>query len=498
MGGPGVETRMAILKETTEQQILKPLRNHRWNASIIAENAHAEYVVIEARKSDRVHRIGLLYTSSVDTKFYQELDEQVESVFVSGALYQVDRHAFGISRPVNSIDQFFAALIAWNKEIAPSAYVAPLKPKPTIVRRITAEAPLDAIWARLEQFGSVQLARKLVERRCGDDLRPIAAAVKAEGIAFTIRNASDYFRAGANESLSRRILNLYYGVLALASAEMLASPNGASDLDEIESFTKGGHGLSTVATSGGFGSFGIHVLNSGFFSRWASFLGADISVYPRQRAKTEGDLQNLPPSTYTTIGRLLAAIPELGDLYLEVFDQEPSWIVPIYEWQEGDLSSNFGIDVKSESTYITLLDQSRRLSQNKISSARWPIAEVAPTKSEGTGNAFRARVDHAGYEYWHEALPLHESPFLPSGALIMPVLSGTEEYRSNAFVVLYALSIIVRYMPSVWRRIEGGDWDQYSVLIKTTIGIFERVLPEEFLETIIGERLHVRQPGSWT
>lgn len=497
MGGVGVEARMNILRQAAEQQILKPLRDHGWEPTITSEMTGGEYLIIEAQKADRTHAIALLYTSATGNHIYKALDGQVEQIFVNGALYRVDSYAHGISKPVSPIDQFFATLIAWNKDIAPSVAGPTVKPRPQVIRQITSEAPLDAIWARLEQFRSVHLAKKLVERRQVGDIRPIALAVKAEAIAFTIRNAADYFRAGNSESLSRRILNLYYGVLALASAEMLAS-SAASDLDEIETFTKGGHGLNTVPSStGGFAGFHIHVLNSGFYARWAASLGIDISTYPKQRAKTEGDLQNLPPDTQTTISRVLSAIPELGDLYLEVFDEEPSWIVPLYDAEASGGFAHFSGGARPDSSYITLLDQSGRISQECIKAANWPITEIAEGKSEYSGKAFRARVDHAGHEFWHEALPLHSSAFLPNPTLIMPVLSGTGEYRSLALVVLYALSIIVRYMPSIWRRIEGGDWDQYLAVIKTTIGIFERVLPEEFLETIIGERVHARQPGSW-
>jgi hypothetical protein len=441
---------MSILRQAAEQQILKPLRDHGWEPSVVSEVTGGEYLIIKAQKADKVHTIAFLYTSATANQIYRMLDGQVEHIFTNGALFRIESYAFGISKPVSPIDQFFATLIAWNKEIAPTVAAPTLKPKPHIIRRITAETPLDAIWARLEQFRSVHLAAKLVQRRHGGELDQNTISRRAEGVAFTIRNAADYFRAGNSESLSRRILNLYYGVLALASAEMLASPSGASDLDEIESFTKNGHGLNTVpASTGGFGGFHIHVLNSGFYARWASFLGYDISTYPRQRAKTEGDLQNLPPDTHTTISQLLSTVPELGDLFLEVFDGEPSWIVPHYDAEASGGFARFANGARPDSSYITLLDQSGRISQERILAANWPVTEVAEAQSEYTGRAFRARVDHAGQEFWHGALPLHHSPFLPSQALIMPVLSGAGEYRSIALVILYALSIIVRYMPSV-------------------------------------------------
>jgi hypothetical protein len=52
-------------------------------------------------------------------------------------------------------------------------------------------------------------------------------------------------------------------------------------------------------------------------------------------------------------------------------------------------------------------------------------------------------------------------------------------------------------MPSSWRRVEGGDWDEYLALIENAVAVFERLLPEQFLESIIGERVVVSQPGSF-
>ena len=56
---------------------------------------------------------------------------------------------------------------------------------------------------------------------------------------------------------------------------------------------------------------------------------------------------------------------------------------------------------------------------------------------------------------------------------------------------------MARYMPSAWRRIEGGDEDHYLALVKAALPVGERVLPEQFLERVVGEIVHTAQPGSW-
>ena len=91
----------------------------------------------------------------------------------------------------------------------------------------------------------------------------------------------------------------------------------------------------------------------------------------------------------------------------------------------------------------------------------------------------------------------YASPFNNSIALLLfPTVGGIQQYRAIAMVTLYALSIMVRYMPSKWRRIEGGDEDQFLALVRASLAVWERLLPEHFLESIAGETVRTAQPGS--
>lgn len=146
----------------------------------------------------------------------------------------LDNFARDVKIPVEPLGDFLPLLVALNKEVEPdrSPSVRP-SAKPT-VRRIREKNPLDGILNRLQQFTSVSLAQKLVERRArnsGVELMPERVASKAEGIAYSMRNALDYFTLAPGDKLNKRILGLYYGAIAFAFAEMLASPNGPSDLD---------------------------------------------------------------------------------------------------------------------------------------------------------------------------------------------------------------------------------------------------------------------------
>jgi hypothetical protein len=150
-----------------------------------------------------------------------------------------------------------------------------------------------------------------------------------------------------------------------------------------------------------------------------------------------------------------------------------------------------------KSTYIHLVDASGRISEARIRATGWPMTEItALAEGPEGGSTYRARVDHAGRKFWYEALPMHYSPFKQGPTLIMPVI-GVPEFRIIALITLFALSILVRYMPSAWRRVEGGDSDEYLSLVKNALAVFERLIPEQFLESIIGERIFASQPGAF-
>ena len=315
-----------------------------------------------------------------------------------------------------------------------------------------------------------------------------------------MRSALDYLLPTPREALIKRVLGLYYGTIALAQAEMLASPSGPFDLDQVEGMTKRGHGLYALAgPNGGFADLRVGVLATGFLPQWMNFLGHDTSGYPKTRPGSAGDLDNVRADMACSIRDLFASMPEIEDLFAEVFVGPPSWVSVAYD-DEGNAKGATALNAtpkKASSTYGLFLDRAGTISAQKLESAGWPLAEIHLVEDyEGTGTALRARVDHAGHDVWWTALPIHSSPIRNDPTLLFPTVGGLREYRTIAAVTLYALSIMARYLPSAWRRIEGGDEDQYLGLVQASLAVWERLLPEHFLESITGETVRTRQPGS--
>ena len=480
-----------------------PFRLHGWSAEIVCEIDHHDCIEIAAKRGAVETRIAVLYSSSgISNPSYRELSKRVDQIFFSGQPYMLETFASDVSVPVERLDDFFAFLVDLNKKLEPDRSPAVITRRPAKVWRLTAENPLEAVIARLRQFTSETLARKLVERRAETEniaLAPEEVKAKAAGVAYSMRSALDYAVSTAGDALNRRVLGLYYGTMAFAQAEMLASPSGPIDLDKVEAMTLHGHGLYTLATTdGGFRDLSVGVLANGFFPQWMKFLGHDSSGYPSKRPKSAADLEDVPAGMLCLLPDLFASMPEINDLFAEVFGGPPGWISVAYD-QEANarrLVQN-ATARKVESTYGLFRDSSGKVSVESLKSAGWPLAEIRQqADSKGTGNVFRARVDHTGYDLWWAVLPTHSSPFGNSPALLFPTIGGIHEYRTIAAATLYALSIMARYMPGAWRRIEGGNQDQYLALVQASLAVWKRLLPEHFLESIAGETVRTAQPGS--
>ena len=322
--------RLDILRREVEEKLLIPFRSHGWSAEIVSEVDRHDCIEIAANRDAVATRIAVLYSSGISNSGHRELSNRVDRIFCRGQPYMLESYASGVAVPVESLDDFFAFLVELNKQVEPDRSQAFIPRRPAKVLRLTAENPLDAVIARLQQFTSEALARKLVERRAEAEniaLAPTEAEAKATGVAYSMRSALDYIVSTPRDPLNRKVLGLYYGTMALAQSEMLASPSGPIDLDKVEAMTRDGHGLYTLAAShGGFADLHVGVLARGFFPQWMKSLRQDTSGYPKKRPRSLADLKKVPSGMACLLPDLFASMPEIDDLYAEVVGGPPRWI----------------------------------------------------------------------------------------------------------------------------------------------------------------------------
>lgn len=500
----GWDQRLAILRRDAESKLLEPLRTHGWTVAIEREVENGEYLVITAERGGHRHRIAIMYTSATENAVYKALATQVEHIFIKGDLYKLESYAHGIDTPVTSANDFQTLLVEWNDtssegKFAPDVPLGEHTARPPKHRTLLSETPIEAIWLRLRQLSSVTLARKLVLARAREaDVVFDADTLdtKAQGVAFALRNAIDYFQLRDSQNVSQRVLNLYYGSLSFAFAEMLAAPSGPATLADIEASTKQGHGLCTLdGEEEGLEKLVVGVIASGFFPTWMKFLGVPTADFPSRKPRVYDDLKKQPADAWVTIEGLFARIPEVADLFTDIFDGKPGWVTPIYDQNANQGPSLFRKTERPTTTYAILLDDSSRLTKEDIAEFPGLVSQIAEVASDEPGKHFRVAVDWTGKEVWWDALSLHHSPFERT-ALIKPLFGKVGQYRAICIALLYALSIVVRYRPSVWRRVQEGDLDHLRVLTEAFLAVVERVLPEQFLEQVTGQRIFAKQPGA--
>lgn len=495
--------RLQILHNDAERKILEPLRTHGWTPTM--EREFPDGLVIAAERGGHRHKVALIYTSATDNKIYKSLAAEVEHIFFNGEPYRINEYAYGVLDRVSSADDFHTVLVEWNKTSVDGKFVpenkdaAPIEMVAPQSRLLLSEEPIEAIWLRLRQLQSITLAKKLIERRAAADGVELDSSVvqsKAEGVAYALRNASDYFHSREGRNVNQRVLNLYYGSIAFAFAEMLAAPHGAKTLAEIENSTKLGHGLYTVDGPGnGLEQIVVGVF-WGFFPAWTASIGQRIEDIPKKKARRHDDLASFHETSWLSVEALFASIPEISDLFSDIFESKPRWVTPASDQTANAGMGLFGTRQPATRSYIQLVDGTCRLTKEDIALFPGPIGEIGEVASEGGGRHFRAAVDHPGKQFWFEALKIHHSPF-GRQALIQPIFGVIDEYRAVCVVLLYALSIIVRYRPSIWRRVQEGDLDHMRVLIEAFLTVVERVLPEQFLEKVTAQRVLAKQPGSF-
>jgi hypothetical protein len=290
-------------------------------------------------------------------------------------------------------------------------------------------------------------------------------------------------------------LNLYYGVMSFAFAEILASPHGATSLNEIEKTTKQGHGLFTIeADSADISKIAVGTISQGFFPAWLKVLGLQVENLPKERPRKYDELQAKSGSYWSTLEELLGHIPEINEFFLEIFQSQPGYVVPIYDMQANQQLSLRGRQERPFKSYLNFYDRSARLKKEDIARIPAPLSEIIEIENKSGGRSFRAAVDFTGHKVHWDVLDVHRSPYTEA-AILLPVFSSLNQYRAVCLVILYTLSIVVRYRPSVWRRVQEGDQDHLRAMIEAFLEVVERVLPEQFLTSITGRRIHVRQPS---
>jgi len=297
----------------------------------------------------------------------------------------------------------------------------------------------------------------------------------------------------------------------LAAAILAADPTNNIDLVRLEEFTKRGHGLgNTATTEGDFpdNEF-LYFRETGFFREFLKASGvnrstlAEVSLAggaPPPVSEMNADQRK----RLLSLDALLARIPELASTY---------------EYVTGRSSLTFGVhhstrnigenidDASTGNRYDTPMPKRVRdytwLSvsgvgpnlEEHIRQNGPPLQDIEWSEYAGQWS-WRGKLAHPSDEQWYEHITLHKSA-MTGTCWVKPMFVGVGDVFALHLVLLYALSILARYRPAVWREVIEGKLDQYRSLIAGYHNVFQRVVPELALQRISDRRVATTQPGSF-
>jgi hypothetical protein len=84
--------------------------------------------------------------------------------------------------------------------------------------------------------------------------------------------------------------------------------------------------------------------------------------------------------------QLFSRIPEVADLFEDIFEGKPSWVTPAY-----DQESN-GRHHRATTTYALLIDESGRMTVDDIAAFPGAIREIIQVSSRSSASHFRVAI----------------------------------------------------------------------------------------------------------
>lgn len=353
--------------------------------------------------------------------------------------------------------------------------------------RIFTETPKTAIWNRIDILTTLNGVRNQLIEDCqlqGRDISNELLIEKSKGVAFCIRSARDLFTQSNSKNLTPSLTSLYYGTYNLLSALLIGNVSNEFTLADIESFSKnGGHGLKTIYNSGVANLENnefIYCCNNGFYRELLTFFGYNIEqIAMSKNFKKEADIPASEVEKLISLKDLLSRIPELKNIYIEIFKEQPNYINYYSETLFGKDKGNFSVVIgeQQNSDYLTAehINDILSLPDNFIFEYK---------KENSASNAQEKFICEKISSDVLDSRSVYRSP-IASECVIKPLVT-IDDTLLLYFKLLYILSIWTRYRPNLWREISEGEYDQFRSLFSIFADSTERIIPNLFLNRFYG------------
>jgi hypothetical protein len=337
------------------------------------------------------------------------------------------------------------------------------------------DQPYTTMWAHLRVLAHVHNAKRLLLNQLGGSrsVPPPSDELldkKASQISYCVLQADEYFRAAESVSINTSPLLLFYGMLSLAKALIIA--NDPTKLLEDVKY----HGLhhdkgqraATIEEQLAFVNGGVFddltEVVSGFrFSKASAICFKDV----------------------------LAISPELSGMYKRHFDGFPRWV----NFYSQETVSPYPYKLKM---CIVTPDEASALAA---------IPELAsdfvrqPGLEHGQAICFLSKPEvQRAPEYFRVYSPVVGGRYLV-GSLPF-TLGGIAHTRYlspplSDYVLMYILSDCVRYQQDLWGNVVQGKETGVLGLIELAIAVARRRFPNLVLNELFGESFEYGTPARW-
>lgn len=338
----------------------------------------------------------------------------------------------------------------------------------------------------------------------------VALEEKAAGMAWAVRSAVGYWETKSG-GLNARVLSRYYALLQMSIAEQIAAGDETSTLPSIQRHTEQGHGLFTIAADMNEfpANYLVGAMKSGHFSAYCKTrkLPIDQFAFERRIRKQPSDDER---ARLLTLADLLRRVPELQSVTQEYLGTHPlafhvskRHISDLDKQLDHLVGSSFGslLDAKSLTPALTTTSSiaicpiGYEITAEQADLLGLPIKHFKDAKDEFSDVTLPiGTLEHPVTEHWYQGLDLHKSGYC--GSSIMVPYWGIHDIFTLHFVILYAFSIVTRYLPNLWHEIEDGKLDHLRSLLEHYLVIVDNVLPKIALERLTGDSVYTVQSGS--
>jgi hypothetical protein len=352
----------------------------------------------------------------------------------------------------------------------------------------------------LRRLTSQSIAKRmLADRADASGVKPSLAVLmkKAEGVSSAVQNALGYWEIGKAANLNARILSRYYALMHFAFAEQVASLDSDSDLATIQEHTRGGHGAASfsIKTDPGTnfpGNYSVGVLNKGHFAEYLKYLKISVPTIPRPNEEPVTSHEVLQNSV--TILDLLRRVPEL----MPVIDDHLGSVPLVFHvfYASNSLGSELG--ARAGGVWVGVSKRTKGVTVEYVRNSGIPLQDIqeVPDIVAGSKETYVAGFLTPVAGSWFETLRTYSSKHAPT-SYIAPVWETLNDAYVINFLLLYGLSIVVRYKPQLWYEATiGQELNQVGALLEYYVAMIDEVLPLRAFERITGHQVSIFPSGS--